>query len=103
MNLFKAGFELIRDAVPPAGAVAATGATGAMFAAPGWLIALGQAAIVIGGTILAIDRRNREIIARVDKVNDRVALVSGELHALRGRVKGLRCQDALAEDCDDAA
>lgn len=72
--------EAIKDAVPAAGGAAATGLGGDMLAAPGWLVALGQAAVVVYFTTRTINNRMKEI-----------SELRGEVATLTGRFKGLAC------------
>lgn len=70
--------EIAKEAIPMSAGVAVTGVSGAVLAAPSWLIAVGQAAIVVIFTVKAIDKR----LARLHKA---VNQLRGEVEVLEGR------------------
>jgi hypothetical protein len=77
--------EGFKDAVPAAGAAAGTAGAGAVLGAPGWLVGLGQAVVVVFFTLRGIDKR----LAERDRA---VAELDGKVSTLKGRIEGLHCQ-----------
>ena len=77
--------SLATEAVPAAAATGVAQIGGALTAAPSWLLAVGQAAIVVWFTVKAIDKR---LAALHERVNE----TAGKVETLAGRVNGLRCQ-----------
>lgn len=76
---------MLRESVMAGAGVAATTAGGSWVAAPPWLIAVGQAAIVVAFTVKAIDRR----LARFDAG---LTETKAEVATLRGRLNACPCQ-----------
>jgi hypothetical protein len=85
MSIFRSALDLGREAVPAAIGAGATGAAGAFLTAPAWLIALGQAALVVVFTVRAINRK-------LETLQTGVGEVRGEVATLHGRINGLHCQ-----------
>lgn len=81
---FRGLADLIKDALPASAGTAATGIGGAALAIPTWLIAIGQAAIVVIFTVKAIDKR-------MSRLHERQNRVEGKVETLLGRIDGLAC------------
>ena len=79
------------EAVPAAAATGIAQIGGALTAAPAWLTAVGQAAIVVWFTVRAIDKRLASLHQQVNETRGRV-------ETLAGRLNGLRCQSS--HQCD---
>jgi hypothetical protein len=78
----RAMFDSVRDAAAAALGAGATTVGGSVVGAPGWLIGLGQAVVVVFFTLRGIDRRMKALKDEQDEIR-------GQLHTLKGRVDAL--------------
>lgn len=85
--------DIIKAALPASGGAALTGIGGTLLAAPGWLVGISQAAIVVIFTVRAIDKK-------LSRLHEAVNEARGEVETLRGRLNALQCQGGLPP-CDE--
>src|SRR5512133_1742313 len=85
-SVARGAVEAAKDAVPAAGAVGAASVGGAAMGAPAWLLGLAQAVIVVYFTLRGVDRRQRER-------DQQLAALDGEVQAILGRMRLIRCLD----------
>lgn len=81
---FSNAASAVREVVPAGIASAVTTAGGAALTQPPWLIALGQAVIVIWFTVRAIDKRMSNLHRQVNEVK-------GVTESLTARLNALQC------------
>lgn len=86
--------QLAAEVVPAGASAGAVGLVGTLAAAPAWLLALGQAVVVVIFTVRAIDKRMERLHVAVNETR-------GEVEMLRGRFRGLACMsgEPLPADC----
>lgn len=79
---FRAAFEVAKDAAPAGACSGAASAVGMAAQAPPWLIALGQAVIVVYFTVRAIDKREKARNAKITELDNKVTAITGRLDRL---------------------
>ena len=84
-NFIKLASDVGLASAGAVGGSAMAGEVGAALAAPGWLVALGQAAVVAISILYGVDRRMSRLHKAVNETR-------GEVETLTGRVNTLACQ-----------